>query len=831
VRFLRLAKLFILNHIKGEIFLTVLSITGIALGIGLFVGVKAATDRAVVSFQETMQGVNPYANYEVVDAAGVDFDENIYREIRQKEENSFPFLQTNGYLPDKKVSIDITGIYTVKMARFVGFEKRRGYDVSRFFGERNGVFVTKEFSERYHLRRGDTMNAFVYDGVYPLRIAGILNATALPPNTVLMDLGNFQEYFGKSGVLSGIDLSTSEKTAEIIRDILPSRLSIESKSGVIRQQQSLITSFRYNLQFITFLAVLVGIFLLYNTIFISVVKRRTEVGILRSLGADKRTVVLLFTIKGLILGFIGSVLGIVLGQAFSYFSIIAVERTISTIYRSISISHYLITWTDALKALALGCFVSFLASLMPALESAKVRPNESSKAGSFEKKHRRNQTLLSLIGLVSILFGGVLSFLDYVYVPNNFPYLAYAGILFFIFGFTFISPTFLALLLSVLRRPARCLFRTTGGITVSDIDGSRYRFSVALMSVAISSALIIALLSSIFSLKSSFREWLDDYLIADVYVKPASCRSNYCFTPLSDNLSEEIRRFPEVRDVGKFRALQLDFMGKRVTAGFGDTAVWRKYRKKDYPDSRTLSVSDYLKVKYGLKPGDEVVLETPRGRKTFIVYSTSISFSTTSGFIYLDRKWLKELWGLDDATQLTIYLQKGSDAGRFIEKLRRELPAAQGLTLTNNRELRERSLEIFDKSFALTYAIELIAIVISLIGVINTLLILVFEKKREISIIRYLGGGWDQIRNIMVLSAGIVGVAGIMLGGIMGPAISIVIIHVINKISFGWEVDLRLPLGYLASLTVVLFLTTLAAGIIPAKAAQRIDPKKFISFE
>jgi putative ABC transport system permease protein len=567
VYFPRLVKLFVLNSIKREIFLTLLSIAGIALGIGLFVGVKAATDRALISFEESIRGINPHVNYEIVDTAGIDFDENIYRKIREIEENSFPLLRTNGYLPDRGVTIDITGIYTVKMARFINIETGKRYDIERFFKLRNGVFITKKFAERYHLRKGDAVNAFVYNGKYPLQIADILDTSALPSNMVLMDIGNFQEYFGKSGTLTTVDLSTSDIKAEVIRNILPSDLSIDSKSEVIRQQQSLIASFRYNLQFITFLAVLVGIFLLYNTIFISVVKRRTEVGILRGMGADKRTVVLLFAIKGVLLGSVGSVLGIILGQLFSYFSIIAVEKTISTVYRSIAISDYLITMSDALKALALGCFVSFLASLIPALESAKVKPNESSKTGSFEKKHKKHQKLFSYIGLFCILFGGFISFLDYTYVPTDFPYLAYTGILFFILGFTFNAPTFLTLLLKIIRRPAHKLFKATGKITVSDIDGSRYRFSVALMSVAISSALIFALLSSIFSLRASFKEWLDVYLIADVYVKPASCRSNYCFTPLSDGLTERIRSFPEVKDVGKFRALQLDFMGSKVTTG------------------------------------------------------------------------------------------------------------------------------------------------------------------------------------------------------------------------------------------------------------------------
>ncbi len=843
MKFLRLIKLIVFRNIREEKFLTFLSILGVSLGIGLFVGVKVASDRAVNSFEKSIQGINPYSNYEVVDISGIDFDENVYKKIRKIEGNTFPVVRANGYLPDRGVTVDINGIYTIKVARFLEFSSDRRIDIEDFFRGLNSIFVTKTFAERHEIKKGDTLNAFVYNREYTLKVIDILEASSLPPNTVFMDIGNFQEYFGKAGFLTKIDISTDEKTARMIHRILPSNLSLDNKREVIRQQESLISSFRYNLQFITFLAVLVGVFLLYNTVFISVVKRRAEIGIIRGLGTKKETIVLLFTVHGVILGFVGSLLGILFGQLFSYFSIVAVEKTVSTIYHSISISDYLITKGDALKSMMLGLFVSFIASVIPAIESAHVRPHESSKAGSLEKHYKRRQKIFSYTGLFFIFSGGFIIYLDYRHIPFNFPYLAYLGILLFIVGSTFNAPVFLSQVLKVIRIPAYRIFKASGKITVSDIEGSRYRFSVALMSVAISSALIIALLSSIFSLKNSFIDWLNTYLIADIYVKPASCKSNYCFDPLPNELVIHLEQLPEVMDVGRFRALQIDFHGKKVIAGFGNTAIWSKYRKevnlgreeeerlRILGAGRKASVSDYLKIKYGLNIGDEVEILTPKGKEKFTINYTSISFSTTSGFIYMDRKWLREFWGLDDATQLTIYLKEGSDAEQFIGKLRQQLSDIYSLNITDNSELRKQSLAIFDKSFALTYAIEFIAIIISLIGVINTLLILVFEKKREISIIRYLGGSWRHITEIMVFSASIVGLAGIVVGGIIGLVISMVIIHVINKISFGWEVSLHIPFLYLSILMAILFITTVTAGFIPSKVARKIDPKYFISFE
>jgi putative ABC transport system permease protein len=309
MRFLKLIRILIIRNIRREKLLTFLSVIGIALGIGLFTGVKVASDRAITSFEANIKGMSPYANYEILDTSGLDFSEEVYRKVRALEENSFPVLKTFGYVPAFKESIDVNGIYTVKAARILISSGSQRIDIEHFYRDLNGVLITRKFSNRYSLKKGDTFKALVYDKAYSLKVVDVLDSDSLPANMVVMDIGNFQETFGKTSLLSGIDLETGEGRAEEIRKILPSDLSIERKENIFENQKSLVASFRYNLQFVSLIAILVGIFLLYNTVFISVVKRRTEIGILRSLGTDRRTVVMLFAVQGLLLGLIGSVLG------------------------------------------------------------------------------------------------------------------------------------------------------------------------------------------------------------------------------------------------------------------------------------------------------------------------------------------------------------------------------------------------------------------------------------------------------------------------------------------------------------------------------------------
>ncbi len=838
---LELIKIIVLKNLKREKFLAVLSVIGVALGIGLFTGVKVASDKAVASFESDIRGVNPYTDYEILDTSGIDFQENIYRTVRRTAEDSFPVMQVNGYLPEIKETVEIQGIDLIRTAKFLKMSPHEGNGFEYYFRDLGGVIVTKSFAGRRSIKKGDTLRAFVYDREFPLKVADVIDAASLPSNTFIMDLGNFQEYFGKAGYLTRIDVEADEKTVTEIQKILPTSITIGKKEVAIQNQKSLIKSFRYNLQFVSLIAILVGIFLLYNTIFIAVVKRRTEIGILRGLGASGKTIVLLFVIQGMILGVAGSILGILVGQVTAYFSVAAVEKTITTMYRTISISDYLLPKGDIVLALALGVAVSLIASAIPSLEAARVRPTESTKEGTFESRHRSRRKASALAGLALIVSGCAASYADYRYMPYDFPFLAYTGMLLIILGFTLLSPSYLSMLLTVMKRPAERIFPSAGVITVGDMKGSIYRFSVALMSVAISSALIFALLTLIFSFRDSLKAWIKKNIAADVYMKPASCRSNFCFFPLSDELVRKVEGMHEVAGVDRFRTLRIDFQGRQIVAGFGDNEIRRRLGRMrpgdeglitDHPGAdRTIGVSKFLGIKYGLRVGDTVELRTPRGRQRFVVYDIFSSYSTTSGFVYLDRKWLRKYWGLDDATQLGIYLKKGVDVAGFIGRLKDTLPPGFSLEITDTAQLRDQVLSIFDRTFTITYAIELISIVVSLIGVINTLMVLVLERKREISIFRYLGGSWGQLRLTLVLSAGIVGIAGILLGGIMGPMMSVIFIEVINKISFGWEIHFRIPVFYLALVTGVLFLVTLAAGLVPLKVAQRIDPKRFISFE
>jgi putative ABC transport system permease protein len=842
---LKLVKLLLIRNLKEEKFLTFLSIFGVSLGIALFIAVNVASNRAVESLKADVTAVNPYAKYQVISKYGIDFDENVYGKLLKIEENSFPVLKTVVYFPKFKEITQIYGVDTVKTLKYMNI-KIKTDEFLNFYENLNAVFVPESFLEEKDLSIGDIVHAVIYDREYDLKIVGSYDSD-FNSNKIFMDIGNFQELFNKSGYLSFIDVQT-DKISKIknLPIIQKNGLSIEEKQKLIKNQQSIVASFNYNLKFISFVAVLVGIFLLYNTIFITVVKKRTEIGILRSIGTGKNTILFLFTTQGMILGVLGSIFGIFLGQVLAYFSVIAVEKTLSTVYSAVSISSYIISVNDVLSALALGVLISFLASVIPAYEATKIRPAETSREGSFERRYQDKYKFVALSGMILVISGLGLATYEYFYTPFEFPFLSYIGVLLLLIGFTFLTPLFLQLFIYIFKKPITKLFKSIGIITLGDIEGNIYRFSVAVMSIAISTALIFSMVVLIFSFRNSLKTWLDKSLTADIYIKPASCISNFCFYPLSNSVVKIVENLPEVEDTYKFRALQVRVKDSTAIAGFTNSEVMKKYFKLEYLDrkdrekaldelkeNQEVAISEYLRKIYGFKRGDKITLDTLEGKKDFVVNGVFLSYSTTSGLLIMDRKWLKKYWKLDDVTQISLFLKKSVDSKEFEKKLKSSLISNgnYSLEILNNKEIRKKIFKIFDRSFAITYAIEFIAIVISLIGIANTLLAFVIERKREISILRYLGGSWNQIKGVLILSAGISAMSGIFLGVVLGLLISIIFIKVVNQISFGWIVNYQIPFLFIFLLTIILFVSTTVAGFFPSAIAKKIDPKRFISFE
>ncbi|PMP72715.1 MAG: ABC transporter permease [Calditerrivibrio nitroreducens] len=824
--------IFAMRNLKEEKLFSFISIFGVALGVGLFLSILNSTQSAIKSMTNDIERLNPMANYEIVDKFGNPFDESILDTLNLKGIRNFPVIKINGQEENRKLIISIYGVDSLKLIKNSNIDmKKNDLDLLLFFQNTDAVFITDDIGKRINLKKGDEIQLNA-NGVRRFIVAGLLDAEQIPSG-FYQDIGNFQEKFKYFGKISRIDLMLDVKQVDELMSILPENLILQEKSSVVKNRGEILKSFKMNLYFISFIAFLVGFFMLFNTIFITVVKQREQIGVLRTLGGTKYQILSIFVFQALLLGTLGSFLGLFLGGLLSIYSSAVVEDTISTMFSPVYIKGFFTIDRYTFFAFFSGIFISFISSIFPALESTKVNPSETVKKGTFEIKFKKYYTNWFIIGVMFVSIGITLSFIDFYYKTYPYPYLSYIGVFFILMGFCASAFLYLDRVVQLMERFIKRIFKAAGFLSFADIRSSSYRFTIALVSVAISTALIVSMVTLIDSFKISLGKWINDNLKADIFIKAASCSSNFCFEPLNDGLLEKIKSLDGVAAVSAFRAMKGSFNGKEILLGFGDEKVVKKYHngKDDYVVTDSVAVSEFFNIRYGLKEGDTIEIDTPKGRVKFKIREVFTSYSNLNGFIILDNYFQKKYWDELKFTQISIYLKEGVDRDQVLKKLEDLVNVKGELDIFDNQVIRKKVLKIFDKTFAITYAIQGIALIVSLLGVGNMLYAVALERRREISILKYLGTDDKLLTKIYTLSAGFVGVVGTVYGFVLGYILSVIIVRVVNTKSFGWSIAFHIDLTKNFYLLIILVFFVILSGLLPIKTIKQLDPKRFVTNE
>jgi len=828
---LKLIAVITLRNLKEEKLFSIISILGVALGVGLFISILGTTQTAINSFTEDIKKLNPDTNYQIEPKFGKYFDESVYKLLIRNDYKPIPVIKTNGLHEKTDTSINLFGIDT-----FSAFKQSQirispeKINIRIFLNSINGAILTKDVAQRIGVKKGNNFSLVIGNKKENYTAAGILSAKRIPTG-IYQDIGNFQEKLSIFGKLSRIDLESNN--ADKLNNILPQSVRLVSKAGVIKNEKDILESFKFNLHFISFIAILVGFFMLYNTIFITVVKKRPQIGILRALGADKKQIIFLFIVQSIILGVIGSFLGLFLGQILSFYSSKMVEDTVTTIFKPVIIEEMFIFSSYALVAFIIGLAISLIAAVLPAIEASRVKPTETVREGTFELRYRKFYKKAFILGIILITVGICFSLADYYLKIFDQPFFSYAGVLLILVGFAAGSPYYLEKFLQKSQDLLKKIFRAPGTISSADVYSSLYRFSIALISVTVSTALIISMMVLINSFETSLKHWINKNLNADIFIKSSSCSSNFCFEPIDNNILSKIKNIDGIAALNPFMAMQGKFRGQDVIYGFGNEKVVKQYNDnmEDYKVTDSVAVSEYIKIKYGIEKDEKILIDTPAGRKKFRVREVFTSYSTTQGFIIFDKSFQKKYWNSSAFTQLSIFLKKNAVTEKVIKKIREELGGKYTLDILNNKVLRQKVMGIFNNSFQITYAIQLTALIISLLGVANMLYAVALERKREISILKYLGADNKFLTKIYMISAGFIGFCGIIYGVILGFILSFIIIKVVNTISFGWSIGIHLNVISIFTTLVILLIFVIIAGILPLKTIKQTDPKKSVSYE
>lgn len=840
---------FVLRDLYANRTRSLLSILGVALGVAVMLAINLANGTALSRFEDSIALVAGNSNLEIVPSAEADLDEGILYRLQDLPARGTlftPIIDRLAVVPgnDQDVvevlGVDMLADSAFRPLNFAG-ERKEGALENAIFS-RNSIYVGEAFAKRYGLALNSRLPLLIDDRRLEMTVQGILSSQgageAFGGNIVVMDIGAAQAAFSMQGRISRVDLMVPrdqlQSTLKQLNAVAGPAAVVERPGRRGKQVEKMLAAFQYNLAALSLIALLVGMFVIYNTMSMSVVRKRSEIGVLRALGVSRRRLLFMFVCQSIFLGTIGSALGLAAGTAVARLAVGAVSNTVQALYVDQPPAEVAVSWQPLAAAFAVGLCLTVVAGLAPAVEAMSIPPGEATRRGSFERRVERASPLIAVLGCLLVVVAWLAALLPPVHGLPVFGYLSAALI---IFGVAMCLPVMLSVVGDKLHPVWMQLFGSEGKLAVLSLTSSLGRTSVAVASLMLGIAMMVSLALMIASFRQTVIVWVGQSLKADIYVAPLARAASKRAGRLIPSTVQAIRRLSGIQDVDAFVEFPIDYQGDTTNLAAADLDVLAKHGGLMFTDRRASQsvlsllsqhegciVSESFALHNRLKQGDIIELGSPSGMWTVPIRGVYYDYASERGYIILPR-WLYRRHYPDlFASTLGIYLVPGAKLDTVRSQLAHVLGANTGLSIRNNSELRREVLRIFDNTFAITYALHAVSIVVAILGVLNALFALNYESRRDFALLTCLGASTRQIRKLVLVQAVTLGFLGTVLGIAVGFFLSLLLIHVINKQSFGWTIQLDLPFVFLAQSFVLVMVSAILSGLLPARSATSITP-------
>ncbi len=852
------------RHCRRRPLQSIFLVVGVAIGVAMIVAIDLANGSANRAFALGTEQITGRATHQVVGGpAGV--DASFYARLRRELgfRLSAPVVESYVSVPQLDAQpMRLLGIdpfaeppfrsylggnsQSVSAASVDGF----GSYLTPFLIEPNTVLIGQSVADRYNLQPGQSLSIRIGARMEGLTIVGLL----VPSNELsrraldgllIVDISTAQELLGRVGRLDRIDLilpsgAGGEARLEDIRELLPAGARIVRPAARTDTVEEMTAAFRLNLTALSLLALVVGMFLIYNTVSFSVVQRRPVLGILRALGMTRRELFTTVLIEAASLSLIGTVLGLGLGVLLGRGAVQAVTQTINDLFFVVAVrSADVPVWTLAKGALS-GIGAALLAALLPALEATSVPPAGAVLRSSIEDKARRALPRLTAAGLLLGLLGAALL------IPEWNLVVAFVGLFAVILGAALVTPVLTLLLMDGVRRLLGRRLGILARMAPRNIVRSLSRTSAAIAALMVAVSVIIGVGVMIVSFRLTVEQWLDEILQADIFVSAPALGPNRNSVTLEPALLEELSGFPAIAGYSTSReveaaatlpdgkqvnvqlaALLRDLAGedRRYRESVGDTsATWRAV------EAGGVVINETMANRFKLRVGQTLQLLSDAGEKSFPVVGVTYDFDVSPTLLMSDSVY-RGYWSDDALSTIALFVEPGADVDETVNALRRDFAGRAELLISSNRGVRRNALEVFDRTFAITFALRLLATLVAFVGILSTLMSLQLERSREIGVLRATGMTRRQLWALTLLETGLLGTSAGLVAMPTGFLLALILIYIINLRSFGWTLSMRLQAGEFGQAFLVALAAALLAGLYPAWRMSRTDPAEALRME
>ena len=850
-------------HALQRPFRALLSVAGVALGVLASVAIGTANSQVLRSFEQAVTTVAGSATLEI---AGHDLgvDESVIRAARAVEgvvsaapviEEAVVVAQGNAH----GQALQILGLDLLAEARTRGFQiAQADADVAlEALLAPDALYLGRQVAADWNVGVGSTVEVMVGERIARLRVAGLIHNEAaqssLWDRLAVMDIAAAQLLFQSIGRLDRIELATTpdrplDDIISSLRAALPPHLVVQRPAQRTKQVENMVWAFQLNLAVMSWVGLLVGMFLIYNTIAFVVAQRRREVGIYRALGMTEWRVAGLFLMEAGLLGLLGGLLGGISGVWLARSLVSLVSRTISDLYTPVTsggliLSMDMLTLVAVAKGVLLGTVVSMVGALGPSIEAGRTVTVRALAPGDYESTHRLRVGLCGWISLVLLALAGLCSLMGPV---GDLPLFGYLATLCVLGSLSFLAPLCiraLGLRRSRLESQTMMLGGSIRHIAADQAARHTGRNSVTVSALMVGLSIMIGVAVMVRSFRDTVEVWVDETVMADLIVAPQSWLQGKQVGQASRALPgawrSTLSAIEGIAAVDALRDVYVDVDGQPqpvalVSRDLRLHAQRSQYRMIHGDSTAALQraaanggvlLSEVLATRLHIGVGSRISIMTPSGFVPVSVEGVFYDYATDGGKMVIDRTWYQQEWHDDRVTVFSIYLDAGADAERVRQSIITHVTGLDGVVIPplviRNYELRKEILEIFDRSFALTYVLEAIAVLVAVLGIVNTLVTAVLERRREFATLRAIGAGTRQVERLVLWEAAYLGLIGAVLGVVGGVLLALLLIHVINKQSFGWTIQMTVPGGLILQAVGLALTAALVAGYFPARWAAR----------
>ena len=831
-----LSRWLLVGEWKAHLTQAIVAIIAIALGVGLGFSIHLINTAAFNEFSAVAKSLSGQSDLQVRGAQAT-FDESLYPALAQHSgvELANPVLELDVAIPD---NVETRGNATLKV---LGLDIFRAADIApdligipaedRLFDilADDAIFLSPAAMEWLKVKRGDLLKFRVGTQTITLRVAGGLARTRAGQRIGVMDIGAAQWRFQRIGQLSRIELKlmkgvNHDRFKVALAQELGAQYVVTETADQEARVANMSRAYRVNLNMLALMALFTGTFLVFSTQALSVVRRRHQFALLRVLGLTRRQLLEQILLEGATLGAIGSLIGLILGYAAAAAALNILGGDLgSGFFPGVQPSVHFDPFAATILFI-LGLGVTLLGSAAPAWEAASADPAPALKSGSEDVA--LSKLAMPWPALVCLGLGGLFTQLPPIF---NLPVFGYLAVTLLLIGGIALMPRLSALIFSpAFLIVAKSTSKTVPILALARLANAPNQAAIALGGVLASFSLVAAMAIMVTSFRVSVDDWLTHILPADLYVKTATSGDTRGLTP------DEIKALaatPGISRADFFRSSQLTLDPGRPSITVIARPIDRVDPANTLPmmgeaimpallpkDAIPIWVSEAMVDLYGYTPGKRVTLPIGVSSPDFVVAGVWRDYGRQFGAIQMQLADYQALSGDQIVNDAALWLHAGVTLEQAIESLRR-LPFGSALEFSEPSQIRALSLNIFDRSFAVTYLLETVAIIIGLLGVAASFSAQTLARTKEFGILRHIGVTRRQILGMLAAEGGLLTALGIVLGFILGLCISLILVFIVNPQSFHWTMELSLPWRELITVALALLVSASLTALMSGRHA------------